>query len=161
MIPVASGHQSVGFYDDFRMSTPAEAALLAAADAPHHPYIMTFLHCAHVPGRPSTPPAGVPRPWLARITSWAFALPLSPEHVQAGMERDMPLIQKTATDALPALRESRSQEKTVGAWLVVMRPVRASTATCLGCHAGARRGDTFGVMVYAVRNKAVRSVGKG
>lgn len=165
LIPVASGHQSVGFYDDFRTSTPAEAALLAAADAPHHPYIMAFLHCTHVsghvPGRFGTRPDGVPRPWLARITSRAFALPLSPEHVQASMERDMPLIQKTATDALPALREGKSQGKSAGDWLVVMRPVRASTDTCLGCHAGARRGDTLGVMVYAVRNKAVRSVGKG
>jgi len=161
LMPVASGHQAVGFYDDFRTSTPAEAALLAAADAPHHPYIMAFLHCAHVPGRPGAHPFVMPRPWLARITSRAFALPQGPEHVQASMERDAALIQKTATDALPGLRKGRPQEKAVGDWLVVMRPVRASTLSCLGCHSGAKRGDTLGVMVYAVRNKAVRTVSKG
>jgi len=161
LIPVASGHQAVGSYGDFRTCTPAEAALLAAADAPRHPYVMAFLHCAHVPGRPGARPDGVPRPWLARITSRAFALPLGPEHVQASMERDAALIQKTATDALPGLRKGRPQEKIAGEWLVVMRPVRASTETCLGCHSGAKRGDTLGVMVYAVRNRAVRSVSKG
>lgn len=160
LVPVASGHQAVGFYDDFRTSTPAEAALLAAADAPRHPYVMAFLHCAHVPGRPGTPPVGLPRSWLSRITSRAFALPLSPEHVQAGMERDSALIQKTATDALPALRKGKPQEKAAGEWLVVMRPVRASTDTCLGCHVGAQRGDTLGVMVYAVRNKAARTASR-
>ncbi len=161
LVPVASGHQSVGYYDDFRTSTPAEAALLAAAAAPRHPCIMAFLHCAHVPGRPGVHLAGMPRPWLARITSRAFALPQSAEHVQASMERDSALIQKTATDALPALLKGRPQEKAAGDWLVVMRPVRASTLSCLGCHSGAKRGDTLGVMVYAVGNKAVRNVSKG
>jgi len=161
LIPVASGHPAVGFYGGFRTSTPAEAALLAAADAPHRPYIMAFLHCAHVPGRPGAYPISLQRPFLAPIASRAFALPQGPEHVQASMERDSALIQKTATDALPALRKGRPQEKTVGEWLVVMRPVRASTATCLGCHSGAKRGDTLGVMVYAVRNKPVRTISKG
>ena len=161
LIPVASGHPAVGFDGGFRTSTPAEAALLAAADAPRRPYIMAFLHCAHVPGGPGARPPSLQRPFLAHITSRAFALPQSPEHVQAGMERDSALIQKTATDALPALRNGRPQEKTAGDWLVVMRPVRASTPTCLSCHSGAKRGDTLGVMVYAVRNKPVRSVSKG
>ena len=31
-----------------------------------------------------------------------------------------------------------------------MRPVLASKQECLGCHKGARTGDTLGVMVYAV-----------
>ena len=53
--------------------------------------------------------------------------------------------------SLPALRRGQGQTVDYQNWLVVMRPVRATHASCLGCHARrAKRGDTLGVMVYAV-----------
>ena len=45
-------------------------------------------------------------------------------------------------------------DRDLGNWRLVLRPVLASRDSCLGCHAGAKRGDTLGVMVYAV-DKAV------
>ena len=42
-------------------------------------------------------------------------------------------------------------------WVVVMRPVRALHQGCIMCHAGAKRGDTLGVMVYAVdKNQKIK-----
>jgi len=49
-------------------------------------------------------------------------------------------------------------------WLVVMRPIRATKPSCLGCHAGAKPGDTLGAMVYTVQKSlltAFRAPEKG
>ena len=34
--------------------------------------------------------------------------------------------------------------------LILMRPIRASKASCLSCHAGAKKNQTLGVMIYRV-----------
>lgn len=181
LIPVVRGHQGVGFLGNFRASTPAEAALLASADAPRRPYLMGFLHCAHVPGKavdappvltapglpfegaPNPLPPSLPKPYLAALLFRTFAPApdrndiVARKEADAAAEAKYALIQKTATEALPALLQGKAQEKTAQGWLVVMRPVRASQDSCLSCHTGAKRGDTLGVMVYAVGSTVNKS----
>ncbi|HJR59073.1 MAG TPA: hypothetical protein VJ813_06745 [Vicinamibacterales bacterium] len=54
--------------------------------------------------------------------------------------------------AMQAFTTSDSHEFDVAAWRFVARPVRASSTTCLGCHAGASRpvrlGDALGAVLY-------------
>jgi len=60
-------------------------------------------------------------------------------------------IEKKASGAIGRLAKGVSVDTTVGTWQVAFRPVRASKASCLNCHAGANAGDMLGVMAYAVR----------
>ncbi len=55
---------------------------------------------------------------------------------------------------LAALKHGHPAEAEYENWVIVMRPVRALHQSCINCHAGARRGDTLGVMVYAVDKNA-------
>ena len=61
---------------------------------------------------------------------------------------------KVTLPLLPLLRKGEREDVNFGNWLVALRPVRAEQDSCLGCHAGAKRGDTLGVMVYAVDKNA-------
>jgi hypothetical protein len=66
---------------------------------------------------------------------------------------------QAAVSALPALKQGRPFEKPVDGWLVACRAVRAK-GECIGCHRGAREGETLGVIVYAVREAIDPSVPK-
>lgn len=61
-------------------------------------------------------------------------------------------LEKAAIVALPRLRRGEKANLTVNSWFVALRPVRAAKESCLSCHTGAKRGDTLGVLVYAVGN---------
>ena len=68
--------------------------------------------------------------------------------------------EKTAIAATPKLIRGQSIEVPQGEWTLFLRPVKAAKASCVSCHAGAKRGDTLGVMLYAVTNaprKALKS----
>lgn len=83
------------------------------------------------------------------------AVPLFGPNRFGGSDREA--IQRCAIAALSLLRAGEGQEATVGNWLVVMQPVRAMHDSCLGCHTGAKHGDTLGAMVYAVSRTAHKS----
>ena len=58
-----------------------------------------------------------------------------------------------AQKALPLLEQGHQISQTAdGGWALLLSPIRVSSDACLGCHIGAKRGDTLGVMVYAVSN---------
>lgn len=57
---------------------------------------------------------------------------------------------EAAQTALPQLKKGEGVEHDIRGWLIVLRPVRAMKASCLKCHAGAKQGDTLGVMAYIV-----------
>ncbi len=178
LVPTVRGHIAVNY---FQPNTDLEKKLWSQAMGTHRPFLVSFLHCAHVPGKFKDAPASitypsqtvrvptalpnsaavpwmVARPSMDRLIDQTFTPgpdwtnPNVRARVAAANQARQEILQQVATDALPALRHGQSQEKMMGDWLVVMRPVRASKDSCLTCHVGAKRGDTLGAMVYAVSN---------
>ncbi len=160
----------------FEPKTPAETALWEAANQGKLPYMMGFLHCAHVPGRftDKQPPPNLLgtgfgtsfsaldpfHPAIYSLSRLFTKYPVSDTPVPAAVWQQRGLQEKeqdksfqtAALKALPALMKGKGQETTQGDFLVVMRPVLAAKDSCLSCHIGAKKNDTLGVMVYAVRS---------
>ena len=162
VVPMIGGHLAV---NNFQPVTKAETQLWDQANSAGHPYQVEFLHSPHVLGNlrqrtSSGTPIGWPqsKPYLSLLLDHPLSPPdwndpkVRQQAIANGEARQSQLL-KAATDALPNLMQGKGQEKTVKDYLVVMRPVRASKDSCLTCHGGAKRGDTFGVMVYAVSSK--------
>ncbi len=121
----------------------------------HRPYVIAFLHCAHKPGQylhskqrgdAETNPyvqvlatATATQDGSSRLWYWADTY-----------------LNGVGRPALAELRQGNGVDKDLGNWCVVMRPVRAWQNSCLGCHAGAKRGDTLGVMIYAVDKNVIQ-----
>jgi hypothetical protein len=72
------------------------------------------------------------------------------DEANAWTKQNSAAVQAACLQALPALRQGKPQAAQVNGMLVVMRPVLALQASCIGCHSGAKRGDTLGAMVYTV-----------
>ena len=118
----------------------------------HRSVVVAFLHLRHKPGAhidPRTPPEAQDAHFKPSVDALA-AIGSS----QAGADRTLDWADKNLTrvalPSLPVLRRGQGQTLDYQNWLLVMRPVLATHAACLGCHEGAKRGDTLGVMVYAV-----------
>lgn len=137
--------------------TSGEKRRLRRINAAHRPYVIAFLHCAHKPGKDMVtketeyePPIKLTVQTLATATS-----------TDAGSQRLMDWgdnnLDKVVVPAWPMLKQGVGVDRDFGNWQVVMRPVRASKSSCLSCHAGASRGDTLGVMVYAVDKTAIHA----
>jgi hypothetical protein len=58
-----------------------------------------------------------------------------------------------ATDALVQLKKGHPAQSDRAGWTYAMRPIRASKSNCIGCHIGAKIGDTLGIMIYAVNTR--------
>lgn len=169
LIPAVPGHPSVGFFGAFPTYSPRETALLASADAVHRPYVIAFLHCAHVPGAlapktaqalPQVIPPAAPIKMASNIPSSLTTIIVKgsssdPQHSYS--EKTQSLLRQTAFHALPAALKGRNVETQTSGWTVFLRPVSAFQNSCLTCHAGAKRGDTLGVMVYAVSSTVVKN----
>jgi len=121
----------------------------------HRPYVVAFLHCAHKPGQylHSKERGDAETNSYVQVLATATA-------TQEGTSRlwdwgDTHL-SGVARPALTELRQGNGVDKDLGNWCVVMRPVRAWHNSCLGCHAGTKRGDTLGVMIYAVDKNVIQ-----
>lgn len=160
--------------------TSQEAAILKTVAAAHRDYILSFLHCVPVPpggselARNSQGYARqlpqfaapqvhfLPMPGLSNLSLTLPATPFRPfvtnmiVHSPASGSPKIALAQKAVTKAglnvLPRLRLGQEAHANVDGWTVLMRPIPAAQSSCLTCHTGAKRGDTLGVMVYAVSN---------
>ena len=53
--------------------------------------------------------------------------------------------------SMTKLAQGKTVDGHVPNWDIALRPVKADHESCVNCHANAKRGDTLGVMVYAVR----------
>jgi hypothetical protein len=168
LVPFVNGH-AIGFMGRFDVDTPAEKKLLSSADAANRDYVIAFLHCAHVPGHFVSPGVFQPTandgklsarpPFLTTLVvthNPSSDMPLtsvrqsSDQSFMYGQVKDQ--FQQAAIQNLPKLQKGREAQATVAQWTLVMRPVRASINTCVNCHTGSKKGDTLGVMVYAVGN---------
>lgn len=166
------------------MKSPSETRLWEAVNRARLSYVMGFYHCAHLPGRftDQQPPPNLlskgfgtsfsgPDPFHPAIYSFSRLFTVypasdTPASPAVWQQRDMQekaqnaSLQTAALKALPALMKGKGQETTQGDLLVVMRPVLAAKDSCLGCHIGAKKNDTLGIMVYAVRNTSANTVSK-
>jgi hypothetical protein len=69
------------------------------------------------------------------------------------VQRRQELFKLFAAAELTALKQGKSRERTIEGWRVVLRPVRAMQEACVNCHAGAKRGETLGAVVYGVNEE--------
>lgn len=126
------------------------------ANAAHRPYVVAFLHCAHKPGHYSNSqerPDGATKPYLEPLAS-ATTTDEGAEKLRLWADGHL---EKVVLPDLADLRRCGNVDKDFGNWRVCMRPVLASRPSCLGCHAGAKKNDTLGVMVYAVDKNTVKA----
>ncbi len=142
------GHGNVHWVES---DSRAERRRFAVVKASHRPYVIAFLHTAHKPGAhidPATKPqeSDMPVPSINSLTAVGAT--------QVGADRMYDWanaqLKPVVTAHLATLKQGHSAQADYQNWVVVMRPVRALHEGCITCHAGAKRGDTLGVMVYAV-----------
>lgn len=135
--------------------THAERRLFRQVNDARRPYVVAFLHCAHKPGqyvRSKERVDAETHPWV-QVLATATATQDGSGNLWEWADTSL---DKVARPALADLRQGSGVDKDLGNWRVVMRPVRAWRSSCLGCHAGAKRGDTLGVMVYAVDKNVIQ-----
>jgi hypothetical protein len=137
--------------------TAFERSLFRRVNAAHRPYVIAFLHCAHKPGRDlltkTRDTADLTRPSLQTLAS-ATA---TSDGTQKLFDWSDTHLEKAVLPSLSVLRQGTGTDRDFGNWRLIMRPVQASRDSCLGCHTGAKRGDTLGVMVYAVDKAAIHA----
>lgn len=147
------GHERVTWVDP---TNRREARQLARVKASHRSYVLAFLHCRHKPGVHIDPPE--PVEMVNRGFTPSVGALLAVGGTQDGAVRDFQWADKALGPVvlpyLAGLRQGRPAQTDYENWVVVMRPVRALRQSCINCHAGTKRGDTLGVMVYAVDKNA-------
>lgn len=163
-----SGHDNVRF----RPESSREKELFAKAAEPRRDFCVLFMHCSHVPATafyragihvvPAEKRVGKDLYKATKPEDRRLAMPLlryvdgkefGPREKGNGFataERNIAEWQRIVDGRLGALKAGKSQTAESADWTLVMRPVRASQEACLKCHTESKRGDTLGVMVYAV-----------
>lgn len=142
------GHAEVQWVD---ADSRSERRRFAAVKASHRPYIIAFLHCRHKPGAHIDPPT---KPAHLEFIAPKIDALTAVGATQTGAERMYQWADKSLNPVvLPhfaALKQGQPAQAEFENWVIVMRPIRALHESCVTCHAGTKRGDTLGVMVYAV-----------
>jgi hypothetical protein len=145
---IVGGHNNIF---DLDVTTGADRSRLRQVKQARRPFIIAFLHCVHKPGQ--NVGEKHPEPLDHNFMPYVDVLAAGTK-TQTGADHLFDWGQghllKITASSLPQLKQGSAVETESGNWLVAMRPVRAERIACLGCHAGAKRGDTLGVMVYAV-----------
>ena len=145
---IVDGHDDVY---DLDTNTVADRSKLNRVKQSRRPFIIAFLHCTHKPGHS----VGVEnqRSFDGTFTPSVDVLAAGTE-TEDGTNRlydwGEAHLGRLTIPHLPRLRRGLNVKTESSNWLVAMRPVRATRDSCLGCHEGAKRNDTLGVMVYAV-----------
>ncbi len=151
---VVGGHENIY---GLTSTTAAERRKFRAVNAAHRPYVIAFLHCAHKPGQDlvtHTRGEATLFPPSLQTLSAATATEAGTQKLIGWSEDNL---KKVVLPDLTDLRRGDKVDKDFGNWRVSMRPVLASRPACLGCHAGAKKNDTLGVMVYAVDKNTVKA----
>ncbi len=147
------GHEGVPWID---AGNRFEVRRFAAVKAAHRSYVIAFLHCRHKPGAHVDPPTPADASDGAVPPSTDALIAVG--GTQAGANKTFQWANKAlnpvARPYLGQLMAGHPAQADYENWVVVMRPVRALHQACLDCHAGTKRGDTLGVMVYAVDKNA-------
>jgi len=144
-----------------KVDSQQEKEAIANVNATGRDYAICLLHCAPKPESAIT--AITPRLELlyynqqAIATDWDRPMHRTSPEAAAQYGLDWAQLSKLADAALPQLMKGREMRAGIAKLDVLMRPVLASKQECLDCHKNARRGDTLGVMVYAVRSSPINA----
>jgi hypothetical protein len=145
-----NGHTPVMFTAEDK----TEKKVLEQVDASGRDYFLAFLHMAHKPGKYLRPPPVSGQPTAAEVQPQ-----LTPIWTAKGRKRLSPSqgadLLKLATDRLGELRKGKDASASFEDFGVTLRPILARKS-CLDCHAGAKEGETLGVMLYAVKKDAAK-----
>jgi len=156
------GHQWVG---SFGPATPEEQRALSSLNSHSYDWTISFLRIPHPRGHYAPVEAHNPFVYRGDTTKiqpdvWHLAVRRDtlPDRKAAGVPPPEHIGRislssaevKLAIAALPKVRAGEKVDIVGETRHVVMRPVRASKEACIGCHKGAKMGDTLGVMVYTV-----------
>ncbi len=158
-----AGHDSVRFFPQ----TNEEKRSMGEIRAAGRTYVIGFQRVSRAVASPhnSQPMTGNPgAPFRTRGSNSQLAVLTwtDPSHVgrqdrkaSEAADRAMEPVYKSMETIADASLEKLAKGSVVdsehGEWVLALRPVKASTAECLGCHSGSHKGDTLGVMVYAVK----------
>lgn len=176
LLPIAGGHMVSG---QLVLHSKQEQELFQKAKDSGRDFAIGFFHCAHVPGKPADPlrpdrPNGVKtiqftggrKPGVRpsqeepsyRLSNVSIYMPHLSETGMPSFRQEYQKMQdemgKAAQKALPILMKGQGAQQESGDWVIVERPVRALKDSCLKCHEGAKKGDTLGVLTYAVSKKS-------
>lgn len=147
------GHQHIEWIDS---NSHFERRRFAAVKASHRSYVMAFLHCRHKPGAHVDPPTK-PEPLSDEFKPSTDAL-IAVGGTEAGANNTFDwankALQPLVLPFLKPLKQGLPVTTEYENWVIVMRPVRAEHQSCVSCHVGTHRGDTLGIMVYAVDKNA-------
>lgn len=151
-----------------KVTTAFEKQLETNTKKSNRNYTVGFFHCADKPGKFKTNISGM-RVWPTSkpLTYTMFyqseekifskkkivsngVHQLAAPGISFWNNQTNAAVQSLCVKALPKLKQGESVDAAMGKWLVAMRPIRALNASCIGCHAGAQKGDTLGVMVYTI-----------
>ena len=150
---VFAGHDNVY---GLASQTDRERRKFRQVNAAHRPYVIAFLHCAHKPGEDlmthTRDKQGTVTPSLQTLAA-ATATEAGTEKLMAWSDANL---SKAVLPALPVLRRGSGVDRTSATGRSSCAR-SAPCVSCLTCHAGAKRGDTLGVMVYAVDKERINA----
>lgn len=135
-----------------------EKTLLAEADAPQKDYVVGFLHGANTLGKPTNKKTGFDRisaadrfePFVMHEKGLTASYGAINNDLAAWMQETFSTFDKSLPVSEAKAQKGEKTTDTVGVWVLTLRPVKAQSA-CLECHGRAKKGDTLGVMAYAVK----------
>ena len=149
------GHGHIEWID---ASSRFETRQFAAVRTSHRSYVIAFLHCRHKPGSHIDPPTPAePLGDVKPSTDALVAVGATDGGTAKSFEWANKALNPVVLPYLQTLKQGHPAQTEYENWVVVMRPVRATHQACLNCHTGTKRGDTLGVMVYAVdKNRKIK-----
>lgn len=132
--------------------TNSERSQFASVIASKRPFVMGLLHCSHRLGSHLHTHDGLQNgegddPQVIMLVSAG----ISDLNAQNNFDWCDDHLSGAVKPDIAAIKRGQACTTTCGQWLVVMRPIKAEHEICLSCHLGAKRGDTLGAMVYAIR----------
>jgi len=154
------GHEEVGALTDLSASDKKQ---LARIQELKRDYRVSLLRLKHPPGKyrkgqsplwPSFTSEIKGNPTKAKPEPGPTLFPMIGPEFDEGFYAGL---HTAAVEVLPQMRREGTAAATTGSWLVTLRPVRATQQSCVGCHRGAKLGDTLGVLVYAVNQEPFRN----
>ena len=143
-----------------------ETSLLRSANAAKRDYAIGFIHCAHKPGKflpksktnsGSTTTSITPGNTFQTLVVHQdnkdlYDMPDGFETEQWN-KRNWVGMNRVVKQAMARVKEGQGVDVNMARLFVALRPIKASQSSCLGCHRGAKNGDTLGIMAYAISTK--------
>jgi hypothetical protein len=138
------GHGRIS--ENFAPEGKTEESLMQIANAPKLGYYFGFLHLGHaMAGKHDSEERKYLKEQIGRVDH----LHSSPVDVLAS-EADYNRLQAFGRSVASRATHGEAFETADGKYVAFVRPVKATQASCVGCHTEAKRGDTLGAMIYWV-----------